>query len=776
MKTVRFKKKKLKILGDYTWDDLLVEDASYAEDVRFTLYDGYVSDPIAMAIMFDIDHFPKEKENHLCNIIEEAFSGIEWYLVATGRGYHVYLPLVAGFTRQQVPNYKQSYLTKLNLLEKQLEHSFDKGVFGATKYGRAVGSSNSKNGNPVYCVMYSDAPRLKDIDSFLTFVVVEKTPIIFESKKEESGLEQHALYKHCPLIYDSCQKHETIPYELWKYIMLEFANRESLYAAHDFSQRIEGYDKEAVDDFFTNPKTYLVGCERVRTMYYEWRNETPCDRCSHKTPGNSLCNVHGPWPTPSRHNGFHTWFKTKEASGVNPKSVEPQDIAGEFFNRHEKSLTRDDCTLYIFNGTHYEELAQDIERPKYWSQAMMKKIMGIPTYGINRSNHMMEVGRHLLYYSTEGLASGEALDVDLISFANGVYRISDATFHQHDRKFKVTSTLSYAYNPEAKCDTFLTYLKRSLFTDDKVALLQTFAGLAISNIPVSEVQQFLWIYGQTDTGKSGFVNVIKNLLCTGEDVSNPYVSMQPQRILKAFEQFPYDIRGKKLLWVDDLKLRESHEKAHAFEEWIVPFVSNPIVDCKVPYKASVQATNTMTVILTSNYIPEILKKGEGIMRRLRTVKFHAPMTEDEDRNRLLHCLNDEQEQQGILMWALQGLRMALDRKQNGYKLLPEYTTEELAFRQHVAVTTGDTAFVEFIDSLEINSGHDGEFISDLERVYRQLPEAKGFLSTNQFSRDVVEAVSNKLNISSEELRKRRNKDGNKRSFIAGVKIRYLHDD
>lgn len=683
MKIIRFINKKMEILSDFNWTDLHNTDELDDKDLRFTLYDGPIQAPKATALFFDIDNLPKEKEDLLGETIDNHFNYYEFYILFTGGGYHVYLPIEKPFTKEDSPYYVSSYQSLCKKFEDKLGHPFDKQVFGATKYGRVVGSINSKSNERVNLCFYNEGQRLEGLDKVLKRRRGIRRTTQVKTKQENDELEQHILYKNCNLIRQSCRKKTEINYKVWKKIVMAFAAKQSHTAAHEFSMRLEKYDKDAVDTFFNVEKpNYFVSCKKLREDYREWRkDENPCHGCRHNVPVNGLPNITGTLPTPSFTRGFHTQktLKNKGAEDtymLDHENIAIDDVINYAINKNRNDWKVNERTLYQFNGKIYKAVWNNIYKEEDVTGEFSNQISDIPLYGIQKSSSLKKV---LKYFPSVLKASVEHTpmmdDSNLIAFNNGVYDLHNMVFKQHGRENLILNHTHINYNESAKCPTFLHILKKVLIGEDKIELFRCFAGLALSNIPPKEYQQFLWFHGPPGSGKTGVSTILSNILTLGNDNENTVIRLSPKIIYDKSKNFDYDLRGTKMIFLDDLKLRDSLDALKAFEDWIVPFISADTVSCRILFRSAFNAPLTATFFLTSNEIPRSIRGGQGLLRRMRTLEFHRHMDGRELGQAIAECLNDSKEMEGIAYWMLTGLK---EMRRKG-QLLPDKTEEERNF-------------------------------------------------------------------------------------------------
>src|SRR5690606_11333505 len=158
MKALYFENKKMKILGEYSPEDLINGKVIEGDDIRFSLYtdtwkniDGQ-NTKVRKAdyLLIDIDNCSLQTAKIFKLRLRKIFSDVTYTLVYTGGGLHMYIPVSYGFKEEDKANYKTSYDELCAYLAEQLNHEeVDNKCFGASKYGRVIGSTNTKYGTVV---------------------------------------------------------------------------------------------------------------------------------------------------------------------------------------------------------------------------------------------------------------------------------------------------------------------------------------------------------------------------------------------------------------------------------------------------------------------------------------------------------------------------------------------------------------------------------------------------------------------------------------------------
>lgn len=104
-----------------------------------------------------------------------------------------------------------------------------------------------------------------------------------------------------------------------------------------------------------------------------------------------------------------------------------------------------------------------------------------------------------------------------IPLANGLFNTQTLTLEPPRPELYFTSQLGFEYDQEAKCPTFINFLRSSLVhpetTDpdnEMIAFVQE--ALAYSMTARTDMKASFWLYGKPDSGKSTLLSLIRNLL------------------------------------------------------------------------------------------------------------------------------------------------------------------------------------------------------------------------------------------------------------------------
>ncbi|MDY4785106.1 phage/plasmid primase, P4 family [Pygmaiobacter massiliensis] len=229
----------------------------------------------------------------------------------------------------------------------------------------------------------------------------------------------------------------------------------------------------------------------------------------------------------------------------------------------------------------------------------------------------------------------------LINVKNGLYNVLDDSFKPHTPEYFGTVQISATYNPAASCPEFLRFLG-SVLAPEEIYLVQEILGYLL--IPVNKAQKSFVFVGAPNAGKSSLLSVAQDILLGSENVSNiPWQSLG-DRFNKA------ELFGKLANIFADLPSKNIDDngmfKALTGEDYITAERKN-----KDPFSFRPYAR----LLFSCNEIPKNYgDRSDGFYRRLIIIRFdHSVPASRRDPN-LQEKLSVERD--GILMWALEGLK------------------------------------------------------------------------------------------------------------------------
>ena len=322
----------------------------------------------------------------------------------------------------------------------------------------------------------------------------------------------------------------------------------------------------------------------------------------------------------------------------------------------------------------------------------------------------------------------------IINVRNGLYNVLDGSFKPHTPEYYSTVQINATYDPTAKCPQFLAFLG-GILHEDEVRLLQEIFGYLL--IPVNKAQKSFVFVGAPNAGKSTLLSVAQEILLGSDNVSNiPWQSLSDR--FKTAELF-----GKLANIFADLPSKNIDDggmfKALTGEDYITAERKN-----KDPFSFRPYAR----LLFSCNEIPKNYSdRSDGFYRRLIIIRFNKSVPANKRDPNLREKLSVERD--GILMWALDGLRRLMA---NSY-LFTETTRTQAEILRYKVESNSALMFLE--ECCEVNEK--AECIrEELFQQYRDYCNKNGLkpMSQTNFNKD-VEASDERIHRAVDKLGKRR---------------------
>lgn len=230
---------------------------------------------------------------------------------------------------------------------------------------------------------------------------------------------------------------------------------------------------------------------------------------------------------------------------------------------------------------------------------------------------------------------------DFLPCRNGVLDIPTKTLLPHNPDIFATSQLSYDYDPAATCPAFLQALQQ---IPDAADFLQEFAGYALT--PDVRHETAVWMQGTPGSGKSTILEGLQAML--GERAGLLGLA-DLERSRFALSQLP----GKTLV-----VSAEQPDNYIGASHILNALISGEPLRIEEKYKEAITITPRVKIIWAMNNLPRVNDSNNGIMRRVKVVKF-PPLSESQRDPTLKERI--KLEGAGILNWALEGLARLLAR-------------------------------------------------------------------------------------------------------------------
>lgn len=224
---------------------------------------------------------------------------------------------------------------------------------------------------------------------------------------------------------------------------------------------------------------------------------------------------------------------------------------------------------------------------------------------------------------------------DYLPCANGVLHIPSKSLLPHTPDIYATSRLDFDYDPDATCPNFMHALEQ---IPDAAGFLQEFAGYALT--PDVRHELAIWLQGVPGSGKSTVIAGLQAMLGMRAGLLG-LADIEQSRFALA------NLPGKTL--VVSTEQPDSFIKA---DYKLNAIISGEPIQVEQKFKEAITVIPRAKIIWAMNDLPRVSSVNNGIMRRVKVIKF-PPLAEDARDPDLKDKI--ALEGAGILNWALKGL-------------------------------------------------------------------------------------------------------------------------
>lgn len=327
-----------------------------------------------------------------------------------------------------------------------------------------------------------------------------------------------------------------------------------------------------------------------------------------------------------------------------------------------------------------------------------------------------------------------------LNLRNGLYHVMEDTLTPHTPEHLSTVRIQAAYDPEARCPVFMEALE-TMLAEPEIRLLQEIMGYVL--VPVTKAQKAFIFVGAANAGKSTILSVIQDVLLGRENVSNIPWQDLGERFNKA------ELFGRLANIFADLPSKAIDDngmfKSLTGEDYITAERKNrdPFAFC-----------STARFLFSCNEMPRNYgDRSEGFYRRLVIIPFTKAIPEDRRDPDIRSKL--AKERNGILMWALEGLRRLI---RNDYRFSETETTKAeieryrvesnsaLQFFQECCKLDGNNwkartdvfdAYKRFCQDNCLRPMSQTSFNKDIERTYPQITRGLDPLSKRRIWKGIT---------------------------------------
>ncbi len=238
----------------------------------------------------------------------------------------------------------------------------------------------------------------------------------------------------------------------------------------------------------------------------------------------------------------------------------------------------------------------------------------------------------------------------IINFKNGLYDIKNDKLTEHTDKEITTIQLKCRYDPKAKCPRWIEFINtlcsdsENNVDEQKIAVLQEWFGLLISNVNVAKTKKCLALHSSIgDTGKSRYLDILTEILGDENATHIPIQNMSDRFAMG-------NLYGKRINTVGDQKSDDINDSS-MFKQ----LTGGDPIAVEMKGKTAFQFRFKGGFAFACNDLPCFKDdKGGHIFDRFTIIKCEHYLKPEERDKTLQDKLKKELD--GIAMWAIEGLK------------------------------------------------------------------------------------------------------------------------
>ncbi len=348
---------------------------------------------------------------------------------------------------------------------------------------------------------------------------------------------------------------------------------------------------------------------------------------------------------------------TLEESQTQSVSTPPGERRDYFFNSENKFIpkwlgdrllhdynfvtTRDNEELFVYQDGVYQKNGDKFIKER--SNRLLQEDA--------RRRHINEV---IHYIEAHTYIERDELNTNpyLISVDNGVYDIKNDELIGHDPSIRTTIQLPVAYNPDADCPEFKSFLDDVLADGDKDVVQEMFGYCLLKDYPY---QKAFMLVGDGSNGKSTLLKVLSEILGQRNISQILLQKLEENRFATAelygkLANIAADLPDQKLHSTGTFKMLTGGDTLTAERKRKDPFTFK----------------NFATLIFSANTIPDSGDDTDAFFRRWVIINFPNKFTDDPDDGNpdadpdILDKITTEEELEGVLQWAIEGLQRVIE--------------------------------------------------------------------------------------------------------------------
>lgn len=305
-----------------------------------------------------------------------------------------------------------------------------------------------------------------------------------------------------------------------------------------------------------------------------------------------------------------------------------------------------------------------------------------------------------------------ALDADswVFNCQNGTIDLRTGQLRPHDPTDLISKLSPIAFDPDAACPTWESFLRDIFQSDDElIRFVQSAAGYTLTGDTREQV--FFILHGCGSNGKSTFLNTLRDIF--GDYETKTSTDTLIERDSSATNGLAA-LRGARFV-----NATESSAGKRLAEALVKELTGQDTVSARFLYQEFFTFVPTFKLWLACNHVPLIQGQDHGMWRRVRLIPFGVQFRDPDDDTGPYKdkTLPDrlKAEHEGILAWLVRGclewqrgglpgaeaVRFATGQLQNDLDVLGGFLTEHCYFDKH-AETPAKSLYDEYCQWAEKN--------------------------------------------------------------------------
>jgi len=362
--------------------------------------------------------------------------------------------------------------------------------------------------------------------------------------------------------------------------------------------------------------------------------------------------------------------------------------------------------IYLFNGAFWKAIDRE-ELRSFLGKASER--LGIVEIDAKHFSFREQLFKQ--FVSEADAPKPKESDKVLVNLQNGTLEVSEKGFYrrEHRREDFLTYQLPFAFDENADCPTFFSYLNQVLPDKALQNILAEFIAYCFTRH--LKLEKCLFLYGTGANGKSVFFDIICAVFgsenVTSFSLGNLNEEHNRALINNKLLNYSSELGGKKTIDSDLFKKLVSGER----------------VQCRLKYGNSFESVRYAKLMFNCNELPRDIEFTEAFFRRFLIVPFSVTIPEEMQDKELANKII-KTELSGVFNWILKGLNRLLTHKRFTESLAVQNSLKE--FREQ-----SDSVYLFLSESGFEKSTYDYVSLKELYGDYRQFCQDDGFKALNK---------------------------------------------